>query len=430
MKYPTFWGLFGAFLGPFCGAWFRKLNFPKPLPLIKYESDFDCQNIYSNPELEEELQSETDRHSNHTTKNTKLNSFDLAENEKLTKSDSNLSKDETKSESTSPPVAKKSRPTDLLEANESYDMQSIIDRELQRSKMLCEQDLENSMAEHANDMESTQKCFHSIATHNSNPNQGIVSAPNSHKTQQMTNFKNLSKYDLTKTWNNWENKEAQQILTNELMKNYKEQVKNGQPINFNGTNLKSEKALAANFFQNSAINQMLNPDDCITANYSTSSTTNSISTAGGNSQMDHQLNFDTHATHNMHHNVACAVNNNHQGNHGKHAQQQQNNAMAKKDHLVEVDSQSLANEDTPLSLACNNGHLETVKLLVEKGANIEHRTKKGFTPIIGEGSERWTFFRFAILSSLSARIGLKILGWFWADFGMVLGWVRAGFGLV
>ncbi len=49
---------------------------------------------------------------------------------------------------------------------------------------------------------------------------------------------------------------------------------------------------------------------------------------------------------------------------------------------IEVDAQTEANHDTALTLACAGGHTELVTLLLSRGANIEHRDKKGFTPLI------------------------------------------------
>jgi ankyrin repeat protein len=49
---------------------------------------------------------------------------------------------------------------------------------------------------------------------------------------------------------------------------------------------------------------------------------------------------------------------------------------------IEVDAQTEANHDTALTLACAGGHAELVSLLLARGANIEHRDKKGFTPLI------------------------------------------------
>ncbi|KAE9417465.1 hypothetical protein Angca_004377, partial [Angiostrongylus cantonensis] len=47
-----------------------------------------------------------------------------------------------------------------------------------------------------------------------------------------------------------------------------------------------------------------------------------------------------------------------------------------------VDKATESNNDTPLTLACSNGHAQMVDVLVCRGANIEHRDKKGFTPLI------------------------------------------------
>lgn len=44
---------------------------------------------------------------------------------------------------------------------------------------------------------------------------------------------------------------------------------------------------------------------------------------------------------------------------------------------VDVDSQTESNHDTALTLACAGGHAELVTLLLAKGADIEHRDKKG-----------------------------------------------------
>ena len=37
---------------------------------------------------------------------------------------------------------------------------------------------------------------------------------------------------------------------------------------------------------------------------------------------------------------------------------------------------------TALTLACAGGHEELVRVLLQRGANLEHRDKKGFTPLI------------------------------------------------
>ncbi|GFR95208.1 ankyrin repeat domain-containing protein 17 [Elysia marginata] len=49
---------------------------------------------------------------------------------------------------------------------------------------------------------------------------------------------------------------------------------------------------------------------------------------------------------------------------------------------VDVNSQTESTHDTALTLACAGGHAELVRLLLAKGANIEHRDKKFFTPLI------------------------------------------------
>lgn len=47
-----------------------------------------------------------------------------------------------------------------------------------------------------------------------------------------------------------------------------------------------------------------------------------------------------------------------------------------------VDLQTEANSDTALTVACVGGHETLVNLFLQKGANVEHRDKKGFTPLI------------------------------------------------
>ncbi|CAG2162007.1 unnamed protein product, partial [Oppiella nova] len=49
---------------------------------------------------------------------------------------------------------------------------------------------------------------------------------------------------------------------------------------------------------------------------------------------------------------------------------------------VDLDSQTDSNHDTALTLACAGGHEELVSLLLNRGAELEHRDKKGFTPLM------------------------------------------------
>ncbi|XP_022906707.1 ankyrin repeat domain-containing protein 17 isoform X2 [Onthophagus taurus] len=51
-------------------------------------------------------------------------------------------------------------------------------------------------------------------------------------------------------------------------------------------------------------------------------------------------------------------------------------------YCMDVDSETESNHDTALTLACAGGHEELVELLLQRGADIEHRDKKGFTPLI------------------------------------------------
>ena len=39
------------------------------------------------------------------------------------------------------------------------------------------------------------------------------------------------------------------------------------------------------------------------------------------------------------------------------------------------------NEDTPLVIACEKGHLSICQLLIDKGANIDSSNLDGFTPL-------------------------------------------------
>ena len=49
---------------------------------------------------------------------------------------------------------------------------------------------------------------------------------------------------------------------------------------------------------------------------------------------------------------------------------------------IDINCKTESNHDTPLTLACQGGHTELVQLLVQRGAELEHRDKKGFTPLI------------------------------------------------
>ncbi|EGT53753.1 hypothetical protein CAEBREN_29354, partial [Caenorhabditis brenneri] len=47
-----------------------------------------------------------------------------------------------------------------------------------------------------------------------------------------------------------------------------------------------------------------------------------------------------------------------------------------------IDKATETTLETPLTIACANGHRDIVELLLKEGANIEHRDKKGFSPLI------------------------------------------------
>ena len=52
------------------------------------------------------------------------------------------------------------------------------------------------------------------------------------------------------------------------------------------------------------------------------------------------------------------------------------------DHKAEINVESDSNKDSPLTFACWKGHSEVVDLLLKRNANIEHRTKEGFSPLM------------------------------------------------
>ena len=45
--------------------------------------------------------------------------------------------------------------------------------------------------------------------------------------------------------------------------------------------------------------------------------------------------------------------------------------------VLNIDQATESNHDTALTIACAGGHDDLVKLLLARGANIEHRDKKG-----------------------------------------------------
>ena len=53
--------------------------------------------------------------------------------------------------------------------------------------------------------------------------------------------------------------------------------------------------------------------------------------------------------------------------------------------LVEKDNNCLFSEDkdglTPLHIACQNGDTQVVKILLDSGANIDHKDVQGYTPL-------------------------------------------------
>lgn len=66
----------------------------------------------------------------------------------------------------------------------------------------------------------------------------------------------------------------------------------------------------------------------------------------------------------------------------KRTQAQKTNETTEMTHFAFVDMQTETNHDTALTLACVGGHASLATLLIKRGANIEHRDKKGFTSLI------------------------------------------------
>ena len=52
------------------------------------------------------------------------------------------------------------------------------------------------------------------------------------------------------------------------------------------------------------------------------------------------------------------------------------------EHGAKINVESDSNKDSPLTFACWKGHKKVVQLLLEHRANLEHRTKEGFTPLM------------------------------------------------
>jgi ankyrin repeat domain-containing protein 17 len=87
------------------------------------------------------------------------------------------------------------------------------------------------------------------------------------------------------------------------------------------------------------------------------------------------------------HSICCA----------EHSSQLTNSSSTALSHLrfqnrIDVDCETESNHDTALTLACAGGHEELVLLLLQRNANIEHRDKKGFTPLILAGKILFLIF--------------------------------------
>lgn len=86
---------------------------------------------------------------------------------------------------------------------------------------------------------------------------------------------------------------------------------------------------------------------------------------------------------------------------------------------MDVDSETDSNHDTALTLACAGGHEELVELLLTRGADIEHRDKKGFTPLIlasTAGHEKVRYFiswaPFSASEPLNVLLFFRLLKFF------------------
>ena len=44
---------------------------------------------------------------------------------------------------------------------------------------------------------------------------------------------------------------------------------------------------------------------------------------------------------------------------------------------INIDAQTESTHDTPLTVCCSGGHEELVQVLLARGADLEHRDKKG-----------------------------------------------------
>lgn len=77
------------------------------------------------------------------------------------------------------------------------------------------------------------------------------------------------------------------------------------------------------------------------------------------------------------------VNNNKANNSNKNSSN--NNTNRNQTNIKHEEStnnpQTDTNHDTALTLACAHGHVELVQLLIARGSKIDHRDKKGFTPL-------------------------------------------------
>ena len=81
------------------------------------------------------------------------------------------------------------------------------------------------------------------------------------------------------------------------------------------------------------------------------------------------------------------------------------------DHGVDIEAQSERTKDTALSLACSGGRYEVVELLLQRGANREHRNVSDYTPLALAASGGYVNIIRLLLShgaEINSRTGSKL----------------------
>ena len=80
-------------------------------------------------------------------------------------------------------------------------------------------------------------------------------------------------------------------------------------------------------------------------------------------------------------------------------------------HGADIEAQSERTKDTPLSLACSGGRYEVVELLLNRGANKEHRNVSDYTPLSLAASGGYVNIIKLLLShgaEINSRTGSKL----------------------